>query len=124
MASAEHPETNGLVEKVNGTLVATLAAFVNFEHNDWDRGLQQAAFSINTAKQSTTQITPFELVYGRSAVFPHEASFPWPPDHAETHEERLKKSDQMEKNRPTPSLQKTKEKQVRLRSSSETKPPV
>lgn len=52
MASAEHPETNKLVEKVNETLVATLAAFLNFEHNDWDQGLQEAAFAINTAKQS------------------------------------------------------------------------
>lgn len=91
MASAEHPETNGLVEKVNGTLVTTLAAFVNFEHNDWDRGLQEAAFAINTAKQSTIQTTPFELVYGRSVFLPHEASFPWPPTDTETHEERHKK---------------------------------
>lgn len=91
MASAEHSETNGLVEKVNGTLVVTLAAFVNFEHNDWDRGLQEAAFAINTAKQSTIQTTPFELVYGRSMFLPHEASFPWPPTDTETHEERHKK---------------------------------
>jgi hypothetical protein len=90
-ASAEHPETNGLVEKVNGTLVATLAAFVNFEHNNWDQGLQEAAFSINTAKQSTTQITPFELVYGRTVFLPHEASFPWPPTDKETADERKKK---------------------------------
>ena len=85
LASAEHPETNGLVEKVNGTLVATLAAFVNFEQNDWDQGIQEAAFAINSSKQSTTQITPFELVCG------HENCFPWPPSKKETHEERKKK---------------------------------
>lgn len=33
LASAEYTETNGLTEIVKGTLVATLAAFLNFEHN-------------------------------------------------------------------------------------------
>lgn len=76
---AEHPETNGLVEKVNGSISSTLAAFVNFAHFDWDDQVARAIFSIITSKQSTTEITPFELVFGRRAVLAVENAFPWPP---------------------------------------------
>ena len=76
MASAEHPETNGLVERLNRSLSATLAAFVNVSHMDWDEKLSAKVFAINTAKQKTTEITPFELVYGREPRLPHELAFP------------------------------------------------
>ena len=36
MASSEHPETNGLVEKANLATASTLAAYFNFKHTDWD----------------------------------------------------------------------------------------
>lgn len=78
-ASAEHPETNGLVEKINGSIASTLAAFVNFAHSDWDEKVARAMFSINTSKHSTTEITPFELVFGRPAVLAVENAFPWSP---------------------------------------------
>ena len=79
MASAEHPETNCLVERANRTLTSTLAAFINLRHDDWDMHLNSAVFSINAATQETTGISQFELLYGRSPVLPHESAFPWPP---------------------------------------------
>ncbi len=50
-----------------------------------------AVFCINTAKQATTEISPFELVYGRTAVLPREAAFPWPPDEPELSDEFQKR---------------------------------
>lgn len=47
-------------------------------------------FSINTAKQSTTETTPFELVYARPAVMPIESTFPWPPTTPQSHDERMR----------------------------------
>jgi len=91
MASAEHPETNGLVERVNRAIASTLAAFVNWRHDDWDEKLPQAIFAINTAKQSTTRISPFELVYGRPAVLSHELAFPWPAEDKEHHDDFQRK---------------------------------
>ncbi|XP_045025142.1 uncharacterized protein LOC123469863 [Daphnia magna] len=84
-ATAEHPETNGLVERVNRTLTLALCAFINAQHNDWDKHLAAAAYAINTARQSTTEITPFELVNGRQPVLPVERLFPWPAEEQEIH---------------------------------------
>ena len=76
IASAEHPQTNGLVEKINRALAETLAAFVNTAHTDWDAKMDQALFAINSAKQSTVQFSPYELVYGRSPLVPLDYKFP------------------------------------------------
>ena len=77
LASAEHPQTNGLVERANKTLPTTLASFVNMKHDDWDQHLPYAVFAINTARQSSTRLSPFQLLYGREAVLPCENAFPW-----------------------------------------------
>ena len=91
MCSAEHPESNGLVERVNRAIASTLAAFVNLKHDDWDVKLHQAVFAINSAKQSTTQKSPFELVYGRPAVTPDEVLFPWVPQMIEGEDDFMRK---------------------------------
>jgi len=91
LCSAEHPESNGLCEKVNRAITATLAAFVNLNHNDWDTKLQEAIFAINSAKQATTQKSPFELVYGRVPVTPDEMVFPWLILEPEEEEQYLRK---------------------------------
>ncbi len=67
-ATPEHPQTNGLVERLNRTATLAIAAYLNTSHTDWDVKLQGAALAVNTARQSTTEITPFEMVYGRRPV--------------------------------------------------------
>ena len=82
-ATAEHPQTSGLVERVNRTMTLALAAYVNVDHDDWDRHLPAAIFAINTARQSTTEISPFQLVYGRLPFTTLENEFPWPKERPE-----------------------------------------
>ena len=53
---------------------------INEKQDNWDELLPLATLSLNTAVQSTTGRTPFELVYGRTARLPHESAFPWPED--------------------------------------------
>ena len=76
MASADHPQTNGWVEKINRALAETLAAFVNVAHTNWDEKLSQAIFAINTTKQSTTLFSSYKLVYGRRPHLPLDYLFP------------------------------------------------
>jgi hypothetical protein len=61
-------------------------------HYDWDQYLAAALHSINSAKHTTTQITPFELVFGQAAVLSHENAFPWPPYQTETEAERARRT--------------------------------
>lgn len=67
-----HPQCNGLTERFNATLVDSLATYVNQQQSDWDAFLPYVTFAYNTAKQSTTGIEPFNLMYGRTAVLPFD----------------------------------------------------
>ncbi|XP_057380292.1 uncharacterized protein LOC130702681 [Daphnia carinata] len=86
LATAEHPETNGLVERVNRTLTLAFCAFVNEDHTGWDSHLSAATYAINTARQATTETTPFELVNDRAPVLAIENLFPWPVEQQESHD--------------------------------------
>ena len=53
-------------------------AFVSENQRNWDERLPEAVIAINTARQSSTQRSPFEVIYGRIDKLPHESLFPWP----------------------------------------------
>lgn len=86
-ATPEHPQTNGLVERVNRTTAQALAAFISPTHADWDDRLPDAVFAINSAKQSTVQYSPFQLVYGRLPTHAVDNLFEWPSDRPATQRE-------------------------------------
>jgi transposase InsO family protein len=63
--SGYHPQTNGVVERFNKSLVASLRALCNADPNNWDEALALATFSWNTSVHESTHYTPFSLMYGR-----------------------------------------------------------
>ncbi|CAF2192461.1 unnamed protein product [Rotaria magnacalcarata] len=60
-----HPQTNGRIERFNGTMDAKIAASSNQHRSDWDEQIPFAIFNYNTTSHSTTKIIPFELMLGR-----------------------------------------------------------
>ena len=74
--TAYHPQTNGLTERLNKTMADMLSMYVDVEHKTWDEILPYVTFAYNTAIQETTQMTPFELVYGRQATTMLDAMLP------------------------------------------------
>lgn len=74
--TAYHPQTNGLTERLNRTLTDMLSIYVDLEHRTWDKILPYATFAYNTALQETTQVTPFQLVFGRTVTTPLDAMLP------------------------------------------------
>ena len=62
------PQTNGKVEKFNGTLVKGLRKLVNQERRNWDEFVSTVLYSYRTKSHGTLGISPFELLYG---IAPH-----------------------------------------------------
>ena len=72
--TAYHPQTDGLVERFNGTLAETLSMFVSSNQNDWDEHLPQVFFAYRVSPNATTGESPFYLLYGREPRLPMDVS--------------------------------------------------
>ncbi len=72
IASAYHPQTNGLDERTNQTVSRSLVKYLNVDKDDWDEHVDAVLFSYRTSIHASTKFTPFYLMYGREAVLPVE----------------------------------------------------
>ena len=66
-STSYHPETQGLVERFNGTIISILKKYVFETPDTWDENLPLATFSYNTSVQRVNDVTPHEVMYGRKA---------------------------------------------------------
>jgi transposase InsO family protein len=71
-----HPNTNGVVERHNGTIKRIIAKFVNAEHKDWDKYVNRAVYAHNTTVHAVTGYTPYFLMHGREPYLPSDARLP------------------------------------------------
>ena len=74
--SAYHPQTNGLTERFNHTLVTMLRQYIDDHQTDWDVYLPYVMFAYCTAQQETVKHSPFYLLYGREPQMPIDAMLP------------------------------------------------
>ena len=70
-----HPQTNGVVERFNGTLKTMLSRLMADKPSDWDRYLPGALFAYREIPQSATGFAPFELLFGRVLKGPTQLLF-------------------------------------------------
>jgi len=63
------PQANGLVERFNKTLCNSLAKLVD-ESAEWNIFVKLALWAYRTAINSSTQLSPFMIVYGIQPQFP------------------------------------------------------
>lgn len=68
--SAYHPQSNGALERSHSTLADYLKHYVNEDQTNWDNWIDFAMFSYNTSVHTSTQFTPFELIFGFKANLP------------------------------------------------------
>lgn len=68
--SGYHPQTDGLVEKFNSTLINMIAKSCSIQDRDWDEHLPFLLFAYRVSAQESTRESPFFLLYGRDARIP------------------------------------------------------
>ena len=69
--TAYHPQCDGLVEKFNGTIKTLLRIRMDRDRkSEWDEHLNFALLASRTAKNESTGLSPFQLLYGRPPRLP------------------------------------------------------
>nr|XP_024655059.1 uncharacterized protein LOC112430808 [Maylandia zebra] len=63
--SVYHPQTDGLVERLNKTLKSMIRKFINEDERNWDHWLDPLLFAVREVPQASTGFSPFELLFGR-----------------------------------------------------------
>ena len=76
--TAFRPSANGLIEKLNRTLIEILRSQVQDNHSQWDKYLCLAAFCYNCGYNRTVMDSPFFLLYGRDVNLPYYTIFSTP----------------------------------------------
>lgn len=71
--SGYHPQTDGLVEKFNSTLINMIAKSCDVRDRDWDIYLPYLLFAYQVSAQESTKESPFFLIYGRDARIPTDS---------------------------------------------------
>ncbi|CAL0313886.1 unnamed protein product [Lupinus luteus] len=65
-----HPQTDGQTEVVNRTLSTLLRTIIKKNLRSWEECLPHVEFAYNRATHSTTEFSPFEIVYGFKPLTP------------------------------------------------------
>jgi hypothetical protein len=68
--TAYHPQSDGLVERMNRTLEAMLAMFTSNSQRDWDEYLPYVMMAYRSAVQDTTGYSPNQMMLGRETELP------------------------------------------------------
>lgn len=63
VSTMSHPQTKGHIEVINRTLITLLHPLINRNIKTWKECLPYIEFSHNRSVRSTTQMSPFEVVY-------------------------------------------------------------
>jgi len=63
-STAYHPQTQGIVERFNATLLDLLAKHCSSDQTDWDAALPLLAWAYNSSVHPATGLSPFEVIHG------------------------------------------------------------
>ena len=73
-----HPDSDGLVERFNRTLIDMLSMAVSDNEQDWDLQLSTLLLAYRTSRHETTGTTSFFLMFGRDPLLPEDVMYSLP----------------------------------------------
>ena len=76
-----HPQSDGLVEHLNRTLLTILSIAAAECEQEWDLRLPVVMLAYHSSVQETTGATPFSVMFGREVCLPIDLMFDTPPDY-------------------------------------------
>jgi len=76
-----HPQSDGLVERFNRTVISMLAMFVTAEKTNWDDLLPFLMLAYNSSVHASTGHTPFRIVFGEECSLPGNLVHSYLRDH-------------------------------------------
>ena len=74
-----HPQSDGMVERFNRTLVKMLSMFVDDNHRNWDEQIPYVMMAYRATEHETTGMSPNMLMLGREISTPLDIMFEMPP---------------------------------------------
>eukprot|EP00253_Pinus_taeda_P017413 PITA_17413 len=90
-----HPQTDGQTEQVNQVVEDMLRACVMMKPTQWEEYLHLIEFAYNNGYHTSTQLSPFEVLYGRKCCTP--SSWGGPEDRLRFGPDMLKEMEDMVK---------------------------
>ena len=85
-----HPQSDGMVERFNRTILNNLSLLVSRNQQDWDLKLPLFLLAYRSAVHETTGYTPSQMLFGRELRLPCDLFFGRPPDTPSSPEEYLR----------------------------------
>ena len=68
--SPYHPQSDGLIERFNRTLLSMLSLFVEDNQLNWDSLLPYVMLAYRSSVHASTSFTPYNVLFGREVVLP------------------------------------------------------
>ena len=80
MGSVMHPMANGLVERMNRSILTILRNYIASCHDDWDQYLSQICFAMNTTPAYSSGHSAYVLCHGYDPIWPGSINWSAPDD--------------------------------------------
>ncbi|GFT49814.1 retrovirus-related Pol polyprotein from transposon 412 [Trichonephila clavipes] len=82
-----HPQSDGMVERFNRTILNNLSLMVSKSQQDWDQKVPLFLLAYRSAVHETTGYSPSQMLFGRDLRLPCDLLFGRPPDTPSSPEE-------------------------------------
>ena len=94
--TAMRPQSDGMVERANRTIIGMLSSFVNDNQKDWDTFIPFLLMAYRSSKHASTGISPNRMMFAKEVSLPIDLMFGTADDSREFTNEYAEKLEEQE----------------------------